>query len=386
MNELTLKRCKKCVVPETQETIGFDESGLCNICKGHTIKHKEINWNEKKKELDEIIESYRGKYDYDCLIPFSGGKDSTFTLYYLVKEYDIKPLVTTFDHLFLRPKTLKNNIRTIKKLGVDYLKFAPSWKTVKQTMLASLKASGDFCWHCHCGVFANVMQLAVKFKVPLIVWGEQSSEYTTYYSYDESEEVNEERFNRLKINLGITTKEMLKMTDGLKERDLKIFDYPKLKELKTLNYRSICLGTYIKWDTASNSELIKRELGWETDDVEGVPPQYDYEKIECMLTGVRDWCKYIKRGFARITHLASIDIRQNRLLREEGLKFIEKYEGFRPSSLDYFLEITGLNKDEFNNILAKKMIAPYIHNFKEDIARGKKLWDQDLWDTTDSIR
>ena len=148
-----------------------------------------------------MIEEYRGKYDYDCLIPVSGGKDSTFTTYYLVKEFNVKPLVVTFDHLFLRPKTLENNVKTLKQLGVDYLKFSPNWKVVKQTMLASLKATGDFCWHCHCGVFANVMQIAVKFQVPLIIWGEKSSEYTSYYGYDEAEEVNEERFKRININI-----------------------------------------------------------------------------------------------------------------------------------------------------------------------------------------
>ena len=56
-----------------------------------------------KAELDALIEEYRGKYDYDCIVPFSGGKDSTLTLYYLVKEYGLKPLVVRFDHGFLRP-------------------------------------------------------------------------------------------------------------------------------------------------------------------------------------------------------------------------------------------------------------------------------------------
>jgi N-acetyl sugar amidotransferase len=335
--------------------------------------------------LDELIESYRGKYDYDCLIPFSGGKDSTFTLYYLVNNYNVKPLVVTFDHLFLRPRTLQNNIRTLRKLGVDYLKFAPNWKVVKKTMIASLKATGDFCWHCHCGVFANVMQIAVRFQVPLILWGEQSSEYTSYYSYDEAEEVNEERFNRMMMNLGISIEKMLELTEGLTERDLRLFKFPSVDQLKKLNYRSVCLGSYIKWDTQKHSEIIKKEIGWEPDDVEGVPPKYDYEKVECMLTGVRDWCKYIKRGYARATHLACIDIRQKRITREYGEKLVGKYEGFRPASLDYFLEITGFTELEFNSILSKQMVPPYVHNFEEEIIRGKKLWDQDLWDTSKSL-
>ena len=64
-------------------------------------------------------------------------------------------------------------------------------------------------------------------------------------------------------------------------------------------------------------EIIKRELDWQGDRVEGVPPQYDYEKIECMMQGSRDFIKYLKRGYGRTTHLASIDIRNNRLKREK---------------------------------------------------------------------
>ena len=89
MEKNALKRCTKCLEPETHETIQYDEEGVCNICRAHKVKHKKIDWAQKKKELDMLIEEYRGKYDYDCIIPFSGGKDSTFTLYYLVKEYDL---------------------------------------------------------------------------------------------------------------------------------------------------------------------------------------------------------------------------------------------------------------------------------------------------------
>jgi len=372
-------------MPETLETIDFDENGVCNICRAHEIKHEKIDWGAKKRELDELIENYRDKYDYDCIIPFSGGKDSTFTVYYLIKEYDIKPLVVSFDHLFFRPKTLRNNKRTLKMLDVNFIKFTPNWRVIKQTMLASLKVTGDFCWHCHCGVYAYPMQIAVKFKVPLIFWGEQSSEYTAYYGYGEEEEINKERFSRMNLSLGIEINKMLELTEGLTERDLRPFKFPDLEDLKALNYRSVCLGNYIKWNTRKHSELIQKELGWEPDDVEGVPPQFNYEKVECMLTGVRDWCKYIKRGYERASHLASIEIRQKKMLREEGLKLIEKFEGFRPASLDYFLDIMGFSEEEFNAIMAKHRIPPYVHNFEENLIKGKKLWDQDLWDKTQNL-
>lgn len=79
-----MKRCIECNLPETHETIAFDSEGVCNICSNQDTKEN-IDWNKKKKLLDDLVEEYRGKHDYDCLIPFSGGKDSTWTLYYLVK-------------------------------------------------------------------------------------------------------------------------------------------------------------------------------------------------------------------------------------------------------------------------------------------------------------
>ena len=88
--------------------MNFDGNGVCNVCNTHKIKHEIIDWEKKKKELHELIESYRGRYDYDCLIPFSGGKDSTFTLYYLVKEYDIKHRFIELDK-----SNFIDNLRTI---------------------------------------------------------------------------------------------------------------------------------------------------------------------------------------------------------------------------------------------------------------------------------
>src|SRR5947209_5392692 len=126
-----LKRCTKCGLPETYETIEFDTDGICNICRQKDYKNQSIDWNFRRKMLTELINEYRGKFDYDCIIPFSGGKDSTFTLNFLVREYGIKPLVVQFNHGFMRPTLLQNNEQTFKKLGVDVISFTPNWKLVK---------------------------------------------------------------------------------------------------------------------------------------------------------------------------------------------------------------------------------------------------------------
>ncbi|NER37091.1 MAG: N-acetyl sugar amidotransferase [Oscillatoria sp. SIO1A7] len=373
-----MKICKSCVLPETHETIVFDDLGVCNICHQHERKQTAIDWESQKKQLDELIASYRGQYDYDCIVPFSGGKDSTWTLYYLVKEYGIKPLVVRFDHGFLRPNLIENTGRTLRKLGVDFHQFTPNWKVVRKLMLQSFLEKGDFCWHCHTGIFSYPMWVAIRYEVPLIIWGEPSAEYTAYYSYEQLEEVDEKRFNRY-INLGITAQDMLVRLEGtVEERDLKPFTYPPLKQLRKLGYRSVCLGSFIPWDAKRQAQIIKEELDWKGDEVENVPPGYDYEKIECYMQGVRDYIKYIKRGYSRPSHLASLDIRNHRMSREEALKLIEEYEGKRPPSLDLFLDFVGLSEEEFIQIAISHAVSPYQHD-PSKIKPGKKVHDFEQW-------
>ncbi len=372
-------RCTKCVMPETQETIHFDSEGVCSVCRQHEYKQNvKFDGPQKKQEFDSLIQQYRDKYDYDCIVPFSGGKDSTFTLYHLVKEYKVKPLVVQFDHGFFRPKLLENNKRTFRKLGVDVHSFAPNWHVVRKLMLQSLLEKGDFCWHCHTGVYSYPMWVAIRYKVPLVIWGEPSTEYTSYYSYDQQEEVDEKRFNRI-VNLGINADDMaLRLQGALEERDLKPFKYPLLKELKALNYRSVCLGSYLPWDTKKQAQVLRENLGWEGDEVENVPPVYHYEKIECYMQGVRDYLKYIKRGFTRPTHLASLDLRNGRMTKDQALEMIRQYEGKRPASLDIFLQLLGITEEEFMEIAMSHAVSPYEHD-PTKVSSGKKTKDFDQW-------
>jgi N-acetyl sugar amidotransferase len=373
-----MKRCIKCNLPETHETITFDEFGVCNICNQHVFKAGAINWEQRKKDLDELIAQYRGRNDYDCLVPFSGGKDSTFTLNYLVKEYGIKPLVVRFDHGFLRPNLEENVKRTVRRLGVDILTFTPNWKVVQKLMLQSLLEKGDFCWHCHTGIFSYPMHLAIEKNIPLIVWGEPSAEYTAYYDYTQSEEVDEKRFNRY-INLGITSEDMFIRLGGIVDpRDLKPYTYPPLNELRRIGYRSVCLGSYIPWDVKKQSEIIQRDLGWKGDRVENVPPEYNYEKIECYMQGVRDYIKFIKRGYSRPSHLIALDVRNGRMTKEEGDRLVQEFEGRRPPSLDLFLDFVGLTEQEFLDIAMTHQVSPYVHDPKTTLP-GEALQDTERW-------
>ena len=250
-------------------------------------------------------------------------------------------------------------------------------------MKETLLRKGDFCWHCHTGIFSYPMHIAIKFKVPLVLWGEPSSEYTAYYDYkdDEIENVDETRFNRF-VNLGITAEDMKGMIESdfsLDERDLMPYTYPPLRDLKLLRYQSVCLGSYIPWDTKKQSALIMEELGWEGDRVEGMPPdRYNYEKIECHMQGVRDYLKFLKRGYSRVTQMTALDIRNGRISKEEAQDLIDKWEGKKPPSLELFLDYVEMSEAEFNEAVAKLVVPPFKPKF-EEIELGEKTPDFDRW-------
>jgi N-acetyl sugar amidotransferase len=351
-------------MPETAESLAFDKTGSCSVCKQIDFKKEAIDWTQRKEDLHKLVEQYRGKHDYDCIVPFSGGKDSVFTLWYLVRELKLKCLVVRFDHLFMRPVVEQNADKAFKRLGVDVIRFSPNWKVVRKLMYESLVRRGDFCWHCHTGIFSYPMWISLKHNVPLVFWGEPGAEYSSFYSYDEVEEADERRFNR-KINLGINAEDMLGMLDDkisdykVELRDLKPYTYPPSKELRQAGTRSVFLGAYIPWDVRKQVDIIEKELGWERDEVEGIPPEYGYEKIECYMQGVRDYIKYLKRGFGRTAHLTSIDIRNGRLDREKGLELTEKYDGRRPAALDRFLKILEIDENEFMDVVQRHVVAPH---------------------------
>jgi len=227
------------------------------------------------------------------------------------------------------------------------------------------------------------MHVALKYQIPLVFWGEPSSEYTAYYDYRENdiEQVDEARFNRF-VNLGITAEDMKGMiADGfdLDPRDLAPYTYPPIRELNRLRYQSVCLGSFIPWDTRRQSEIIMAELGWKGDQVEGMPPgKYPYEKIECYMQGVRDYLKYLKRGYARVSQMTALDIRNGRMEKAEAEKLVRDWEGKKPPSLQLFLEYLELSEEEFNQIVRKLAVPPFQPEFGA-IPWADKTADFEQW-------
>jgi N-acetyl sugar amidotransferase len=385
-----MMRCSRCGLPETYETIEFDGDGICGMCRGAEHKQNAIDWDERKILLDRLIEKHRGTAPYDCIIPFSGGKDSTYQLLYLVEEYGIKPLVVRFNHGFLRPTVKQNTEKIIRKLGVDMIDFTPNWKVVKKLMLESFTRKTDFCWHCHTGISSYPLRVALMYRVPLVIWGEPQAELTSYYDYlnDEIEYEDDKKFNMLRT-LGITAEDMHGMInkddDPVDVRDLLPYTFPPVQELIDMRYVSVPLGSFIPWDYEANTKRIVEELGWQTDEMESLPVELNPqgEKIECFMQGTRDYIKYIKRGYSRVAQVNAQNVRKGRLETETALELNAEFDGVRPASLEVFLEYVGLTEEEFNTIVTSMSVSPYEHDFSA-MKDGGALWDMDLWAREDN--
>lgn len=369
-----MNRCTNCLNLETAETNTFLKNGVCSVC--NQIKYKKkIDWKNRKKNLLDILNNHKNKSSYDCIVPFSGGKDSTFVLWYLTKKIGLKVLAVRYNHGFLRSTLNENVERVIKKLSVDFIDFKSKFDLVKKVMMESLLRRGDFCWHCHVGISAFPINTAIEKNVPLLFYGEPPSEYSSFYDYKKIEELDVEKFNRIS-NLGINAEDMMQMLkdrypdENFDKRDFDPFIFPSQREIIKKNIKALYLGNFVPWDVKKQVEIIKTELGWRGDNVEGIPPSYDYEKIECFMQGSRDYIKYLKRGFGRTNHLASIDIRNKRISRSEGLNLEKQYDGKKPKSLNILLKILKITEEKFNTIVKKHVIYP--HKFPKKIDTEKR--------------
>ena len=383
-----MKVCTRCVTPETAETLSFNDGGVCSVCVQIDYKREAVDWEKRGQQLVKIADSFRGKGDYDCILPFSGGKDSTFTLWYVVKKLKLKPLVVRFDHGFLRPTVQDNSVKTFRRLGVDVVHFTPNWQIVRKLMFESLRRRGDFCWHCHTGIYCYPVWEALRQNIPLIIWGEPSAEYSSFWSYEDEEPRDDQHYN-LTSNLGLNPEDLVHMLDDTVSdypvtlRDLKPYTFPPAELMREKRIRQLYLGSFIPWDVRSQVDTIKRELEWKGDQVEGIPPDYDYEKIECFMQGVRDYIRYLKRGYGRTAHLTSIDVRNGRMDRETSVKLTQQYDGKRPAALDLFLDFLGLTEAQFIDIVSAHVVDPHV--LPDEATRRSQVanelpWDFDQWE------
>lgn len=364
----SIQYCSRCCMPETQEGVTFDGFGVCTACRSSEEK-MHIQWGEREKQLSKILSEAREKSgdSYDCILPISGGKDSFYQAHVLTKIYKMKPLAVTFSHNWFSETGFYNLQLCLETFNLDHIQFTPARNLVNKLARKSIEVIGDTCWHCHAGVGAFPMQIATKFKIPLLIWGESIAENDGRASY-KCPNATFDRDYFTKVSARLSADEM--GVGEISKKDIHPFQLPSYKEIEEVGVWGIHLGDYLFWDEERQTEFIRDHYGWRETEVEGA--YKGYKSAECIMAGMHDYSCYLKRGFGRSSWQASVDVRNGLLTREEGFDLIKDYDQVTPEALKYYLEITGLTEDEF-----EKTIATQRHEKIKDIEIPRKKRSRD---------
>ncbi len=370
-----MKYCARCVYPANSAVpLTFDEQGVCSGCRVNEEKDQ-IDWQQRRKLLKEILQEYKAKNKgpYDCIIPVSGGKDSHFQTHLIKHEFGLNPLLVTFNHEFNTQRGIRNLTNLIRKLKVDNIRFTPNPDLIRRLSKYSLEKMGDIAWHSHCGIYTFPVQIAVKYKIPLIIWGEQGfMDLGGMFShYDMVEMTNK---HRVEHGLrGYDAKDMVSRKYGIILKDLSWAVYPSDEELEEVGVRGIYLGNFMPWDHVKQTELMIKLYGFET---APHPRTFNaYENVEDhVANGLNDYLRYLKFGYGRATDHAAYEIRRQRMTREQGIELVRKYDHVYPTDIKIYCRWTGLKP---NQIIAavEKMRDPLAWQKKS----GKWVLEDPVW-------
>tara|TARA_Y100001951_G_C11297967_1_gene277244 strand:+ start:9427 stop:10575 length:1149 start_codon:yes stop_codon:yes gene_type:complete len=347
-----LKYCVRCVMPHTKPDLHIDEEGVCNACRSYE-KRKDVDWDQRKSELLTLLEKYRKQgSNWDCIVPVSGGKDSTYQVIRML-QLGLNPLCVTSTTCDLS-EIGRRNIENLQRLGVDHVEFSPNPLVRAKLNRIGLTEVGDISWPEHVGIFTIPVRAAVQYNVPLIVWGENSqNEYGGPAAATENNTLTRRWLEEFGGLLGLRVSD-LSETYGIEQRHLLPYQYPSDEELQRVGVTGLFLGHYLPWDGLSNA-LIAQANGFVTYDEPVEGSMVNYENLDNHQTGIHDYFKYLKFGFSRATDIACLHVRRGRITRQDAIEIVKARDGKFPWSylgkpLAEILEPLGMTTDEFIKI------------------------------------
>ena len=356
--------CTKCVIPNTRPGLTFNEMGVCSACESAEEK-KKIDWVARENELRSIFDRFRSKdkTKYDCIIPVSGGKDSTYQVHIAKNVYKMNPLCVTF-RTDARTNLGEKNLQSLREMGVDHIDFTPNPIGFCKLRKKCFLEEGDCSIPDHLAIWAIPPKIAIAFNIPLVVWGENPDiEYGGTTELRKVSMLTREWIESQNILKGKKTEDWV---DGnLFLSEIKSLIYPSEEELSKINYTPIFLGYYTLWDAKKNVEIAKN-YGFQVRKKGPMPGLlYDYADLDCMYLIIHHYFKYIKFGFGNISDHASNEIRKGRMTREEAIKLVREKDAFVPPKeyINHFCKHVGITKKKFWEIVDK--------------FRGKDVWKKD---------
>jgi N-acetyl sugar amidotransferase len=347
--------CKKCLYSNLHPFgLTFDENGICSGCTIHDEKNQ-LNWKERYNKLLKLIYPYksRSNKNYDCIIPVTGGQDSYFIVFIAKFKLGLNPLVVNYNKYFNTPLGIRNLANLRNKFDVDIILQNVNPISVKKITKHTLMEYGNFYWPILAGHTVFPVQVAVKYKIPLIIWGaHQGLEQTGMFSH--THEVEMTRRYRSDHDLFGTDSNKLKTLDSdLKEEDIIQYKYPDHKELDQVGVRGIYLGNYIRWDPAIQHKKMVKDFNYKSSSFGRTFDCYDY--VDCFnYMNLHDVLKLYKLGYSKVTDHACREIRFNRISRNQGINLVRKYELNPPKYINLFSRWLGANEKALEFIFNKQ--------------------------------
>ncbi len=342
-----MRYCQHCILPDTRPNLILNEKMICNACNSHRSK-QDIDWDWRENKFRNVVNAAKKKSSgYDCLIPVSGGKDSHWQVI-KCKEYGLNPLAVTWKTPG-RTTIGQKNLDNLIGLGVDHMDCSINHFVEKKFMLESFKRFGATAIPMHMAIFNIPLTIAVKFKIPLVVWGENSAfEYGSQSEEDTGFRLDSRWLNRYGVTNGTTAKDWI--SESLSRRELTPYYGPTDSEMEFAGVNAVFLGYYFKWDPET-SLAAAMENGFRSREKGPKTGYYDYADIDDEFISVHHWMKWYKFGFTRLFDNLSIEIRNRRLSRQNALEILKREGKKTPhGDIDRFCEFVDITQKRFFHI------------------------------------
>jgi N-acetyl sugar amidotransferase len=293
---------------------------VCNACCTHATR-RAIDWHSRAEAFREVVaNAKRRSTGYDCLVPVSGGKDSTWQVVTCL-AHGLRPLAVTWKTP-ARTAVGAANLDNLVRLGVDHIDYQVNPHVEKRFMLAALRRAGDPAIPMHMALFGIPLMLAARLRIPLIVWGENSA-----FEYGGTEEesrglaLDERWLRKFGVTQGTTWSDWL--GSELDEGAMTPYRGASADELATAGVLAIFLGYYFEWSPQASLKVAEAH-GFRPRAEGAKTGLYDYADIDDDFISVHHWLKWYKFGFTRLFDNLALEIRNGRLTRAQALAILRQ--------------------------------------------------------------
>jgi N-acetyl sugar amidotransferase len=338
-------------MPNTRPRVVFDDEGVCNACRNAETKPR-IDWEARRKEFVEFIAPYRNRGAYDCIVPWSGGKDSSAIAYRLKTEFGLRPLLTTFSPLL--PNELGvHNREALLRVGFDQVMTRPDQRISRHLAQRMFLERGNPKVHWDAGVAAYPLQVAVRYRIPLVVYAEHGpSEYGGRVLSEEHKKL-QLMSEVLENQIGDDPSNWV--DDVVGERDLAPYVMPELDSLNEVGVKAIYFSYFFRWSMLENYRYIADKFDFRTDPRGRTDGTFtDFDSLDDKIDNLYYHMQFIKFGFGRATRDSCRMIQNGQMSRAEALENARKYDDEYPKQfLTENLDYLGLDEVKFSEIVDK---------------------------------